>query len=489
MPEQNSCEAHSTGCWDLRSILGFSKRPRSTCTNQNIPQGSIPQYDTSVLEKRTIHPQFCCVYEELDSETFWDTANIDQLPLYAEDRKDDVYRPEVLETIELTVKSLDEDLRKLSLDIHEHPEIMFKEHYAHDTLTKFMENHGFAIKKHYKLPTAWRATFTHGKGGRVLGVNSEMDALPGIGHACGHNLIAVAGVAVALAVREAIVKHDIPGTVVLLGTPAEEGGLGKQLLIDEGAYKGMDACIMCHPTPGPAHSTANVTCLAVQVIDVEYIGYTAHASAAPWEGINAFDAAHLAYANISALRQQIKPDHRVHGVIVGPGDLAANVIPDHTQMKWCIRAPTSLELDVLRERIVNCFKAAALATGCKLSLSIGRAALDLRPNSVLAQTYGETAQNRYRMGYTSEGTFNASTDFGNVTYVLPSLHPTYTIPTEKNGGNHTPGFTRSAATKEAHEETLYVAQALALTGFRVLDDSTFCKEAWKTFHKEMNKLP
>lgn len=137
-----------------------------------------------------------------------------------------------------------------------------------------MEQQGFQVERHYKLETAWIATFTNGTGGRTIGVNSEMDALPGVGHACGHNLIAIAGVAVACAVKEVLVKHDISGKVVLLGTPGEEGGGGKVILLEKGAYEGMDVCVMCHPAPGPARSASLSSCLAIQRLIVEYHGHT-----------------------------------------------------------------------------------------------------------------------------------------------------------------------------------------------------------------------
>ncbi|EED84104.1 predicted protein [Postia placenta Mad-698-R] len=182
-----------------------------------------------------------------------------------------IYRHEVLETIESVMASLDEELRALSLDIHAHPEVRWEEHRTHDALTVYMKKKGWAVTKHYLLPTAWEARSTYGTGGPILGVNSEMDALPGIGHACGHNLIAIAGVAVALAVRAALETHDIPGTVILLGTPAEGGG-GKAIFLEKGAYEGMAACLMCHPAPGPKHSASLSSCLARQILEVEFFG-------------------------------------------------------------------------------------------------------------------------------------------------------------------------------------------------------------------------
>ncbi|EMD37090.1 hypothetical protein CERSUDRAFT_114992 [Gelatoporia subvermispora B] len=394
-----------------------------------------------------------------------------------------IYRPEILDTIEQVITSLDDDLRRLNLDIHEHPELRFEEHRTHDVLTDFMMKQGFSVTPHHLLETAWVATFTHGSGGRNIGVNSEMDALPGIGHACGHNLIAMAGVAVACAVKTAMQKHDISGTVVLLGTPAEEGGGGKAILIDRGAYEGMDVCLMCHPAPGPPHSASLNSCLARQTIEVEFFGHTAHAALSPWEGQNALDAAVLAYTNISVLRQQLKPSHRVHGIFEGK-DWTPNIIPDYAKMTWYVRAPTRAEMMATVKRVMACFQAAALATGCKIEPHLKGAVLDLRQNEALEDEFGAIFENRYGPVDYAYGIGSASTDFGNVTYALPSLHPGYGIPTEKDGGNHTPAFTSAAKTIEAHNATLDVSKTLAAIGVRILADDQFFAKVRKTFEKD-----
>ncbi|ETW77278.1 hypothetical protein HETIRDRAFT_479883 [Heterobasidion irregulare TC 32-1] len=388
------------------------------------------------------------------------------------------YRPEVLDTIAREIDAIGGELRALSLDIHQHPELKFEETHAHDVLTAFMGARGWAVERHYFLDTAWAATFVHGAGGRVLGVNSEMDALPGIGHACGHNLIAIAGVAVACGVKAAMLKHDIPGKVVLLGTPAEEGGAGKAILLEKGAYREMDACLMCHPSPGPKHGASLSSCLALIRLDVAYEGHTAHAAMRPWEAQNALDAAVSAYTNISYLRQQIKPTHRVHGVFKGE-DWAANVIPDNAQMLWYIRAPTLAELQEVVPRVKACFEASALATGCKVAISTETHPLfDLRQNTALGkcEAFAEVFRSKFGPIDRVFGIDGASTDFGNVTYALPSLHPGFSIPTLPNGGNHTRQFAEAAATPEAHAAALSVSKSLALVGLRVLDDARFARE-------------
>ncbi|KAG8909050.1 hypothetical protein FRC01_007176, partial [Tulasnella sp. 417] len=235
-------------------------------------------------------PNFYCTSME-ESEAFstigdWEKEAAGKPPSYTEP----LFRPDVAKTIEEELESLSDELRELSLKIHDHPEIMYEERYAHDTLTAFMREHGFDVTPHYLgLETAWRAAFEVGKGGRTVGFQSEMDALPGIGHACGHNLIAIIGVGCAISVARAIKKHDIPAKVVLLGTPAEEGGQGKVKLIDAGGYKEMDACLMAHPSAGPPRSAGTGSTLAIQPLNIQYFGQAAHAAGAPWEGKNALD--------------------------------------------------------------------------------------------------------------------------------------------------------------------------------------------------------
>ncbi|KAH9848672.1 hypothetical protein C2E23DRAFT_738932 [Lenzites betulinus] len=380
------------------------------------------------------------------------------------------YRPDFLDAVKSAITALDQDLYNLSRDIHEHPETRFEERHAHDVLTAFMEKQGFQVTRKYLLETAWVAKYSRGSGGRVLGVNSEMDALPGIGHACGHNMIAISGVAVACGVKAALDKFDISGTVVLLGTPGEEGGAGKAILLERGAYEGLDACLMCHPAPGPPFSASLSSCLARQRIDVEFHGHTAHAALSPWEGQNALDAAVLAYTNISVLRQQLKPTHRVHGIFEGR-DWTPNIIPDYAKMIWYVRAPTRPEVDVAVKRIKACFEGAALATGCRAQIDMGNGTFELRQNKALSDEFADVFSKTSGPIDFEYGIAHASTDFGNVTYALPAIHPSFAIPT--SGGNHTTAFTDAAATKEAHKACLSISQALAATGLRLLTDDGF----------------
>ncbi|KAF8208191.1 hypothetical protein K438DRAFT_317934 [Mycena galopus ATCC 62051] len=396
---------------------------------------------------------------------------------------DSVYREDILEAIEQKIKALDGELRELSLDIHSHPELGYEEHHTHDVLTTFMEKHGFQVTKHYHLETAWLATFAHGAGGRTIGINSEMDALKGVGHACGHNLIAISGVAVACAIKAAFEKFNISGKIQLLGTPAEEGGLGKVKLLDAGCYNEMDACLMCHPAPGPKGSVSLSSCLAMERLSVEYFGHTAHAALSPWEGRNALDAAVLGYNNISALRQQLKPTHRVHGIFEGK-DWAPNIIPDYAKYLCYVRAPTVAEQKETLKRVLPCFDAAALATGCTVKVTFMGESSDIRQNKALGDEVAHIVRSKYGDIDYEWGIKSASTDFGNVTYAIPSLHPGFAIPTVADGGNHTRGFAEAAATMTAHYACLDVSKALAATGVRLIIDDHFHAQVKKTFEED-----
>ncbi|CDZ97261.1 Peptidase M20, dimerisation domain [Phaffia rhodozyma] len=423
----------------------------------------------------------------------------DALPAYFADSmnldSDDGLNDRALETIQSAIDFYSADLREISLFISDHPELSYHEFLAHDHITSFLSKQGFDVTKSYVIPTAFKASFTLnfksgslGKNGRHVGFCSEYDALPGIGNACGHNLIAIGGIAALLATRAAMKAYRISGTVTLFGTPAEEGGGGKIELIKAGAFKDLDACLMVHPTAGGKKGekgTAIITgTLAVQQFKVQYFGKTAHAALAPWEGINALDAAVQAYSSIAMLRQQLNPSVRVHGIIL-QGGLVPNVIPDHTLMKWCARTQSAKELDTLMAKLIDCFKAAALSTGCSYEIKMdGPAYSELRCNLPLSQAFAKVLSKMYDIPVKIdidrfEG---ASTDFGNITYEVPACHPDYTIPSRLGDQNHTIGFTEAARTKQAHEDTLRMSAGLAGVGIRVLEDEAFAKEAKTWFN-------
>jgi amidohydrolase len=362
------------------------------------------------------------------------------------------------------IDAISDELRMVSLEIHGHPELNFEEHHAHRVLTDYLEGKGFHVQRGaFEMATAFQAVA--GSGTPTVAILCEYDALPGIGHACGHNLIAAAGVAAGVAVKEVLGEGS--GTVLVLGSPAEEGGGGKILLIERGAFEGVDAAMMVHPT---ARDSAYMHVLAVDHINVEYRGRNAHAAAAPWDGVNALDALVVAYTAISAMRQQMRPSDRVHGVITH-GGLKPNIIPDFTAAEFYIRARNRAELDDLRRKTMGCFEGAAAATGCELTVSTRpdqRPYSDMVANDTLADlytgnlaTFGITVPSKQQVLSGPGG----STDMGDVSYVVPSIHPMFAIPTED--GNHTPGFTAAAATPEAHAAAMRAAKAMAMTALDI----------------------
>ena len=451
------------------SCFSFLKRGRAAHSRSPIEHSDPPRASTCKTEFSAPVAHACCTFEPLPS---YSAAGVSHSAMPASLRT---------EGLERALSALSGELRALSLDMHAHPEVMWAERRTHDLFVRFLSARaGWRVTPHaYGLETAFEAVFDTGRPGRTVGFQAELDALPGLGHACGHNLIAIAGLGAALALAHTTTS----GRVVLLGTPAEEGGGGKLTLINNGAYKSMHSCVMVHPAP---HSGTGAM-LAVQVIHAAFKGHTAHAGAAPWQAINALDAAVLAYSNISALRQQMPPSHRVHGIIAGQ-NWAANVIPDNSTLTYNVRAPTIAQLNAFTPKVKACFDAAATATGCQVTITQEPAYADVRNSPLLASCYADFLHSRY--GHDVQPLdFQASTDFGNVTYTLPALHAEYAIHLDDPAtmGNHTAGFAAAAKTPEAHQRTLEAALALAVTGMRVITDDEFASQVtdeWTRWRKD-----
>ena len=375
-----------------------------------------------------------------------------------------------------------EGLGKLSDGIWSSPELNFKEYKAHDLLTDFLEKKGFSVERSYTgIETAFRATF--GSGRPNVCVICEYDALPEIGHACGHNLIAEAGVAAGLGLKAALESSNAPkGRLTVMGTPAEEGGGGKIKLINNGAFEDIDIAMMVHPSN---YYILAPNALALANLEVTYTGKAAHAAAFPWEGVNALDAAVMAYTSISVLRQQMKPTWRVHGVITN-GGAKPNIIPEKAVIEYYVRAPNKTELAVLREKMESCFQAAAKATNCSVEIvEPSPTYYDVINNPILAKRFGE---NWGALGTKFEDCINtcASTDMGNVSYAVPSLHPMFAV---GSGSEflHTREFTAVANTPKAHSETLVAAKAMAHTCIDVLTTDGLLQEIRKVFKARLQE--
>ena len=362
----------------------------------------------------------------------------------------------------LMIEKCRTELSELGDHIWRHPELGFKEHQAHQLLTDFLERKGFKVERSFGgLETAFRATF--GSGRPNVCVISEYDALPEIGHACGHNLIAEAGVAAGLGLKAALECDGAPkGMVTVMGTPAEETTGGKLDLIKGGAFNEVDIAMMVHPSPSDIVSPI---LLGVSAWEVTFTGRASHAAAFPWEGVNALDAAVMAYNFISVLRQQMKPTWRVHGVALNGGGTDPAIIPASTKLLYYVRAPLSDELTELERKVMGCFEAAAEATDCTVSIRPGMKFKTLMSNPHLAR---HCANNLQKMGESFEMSkeLPISTDFGDVSHTVPAIHPMYQI--GKGEGNHTVEFSAAANTPEAHEKSIAMGTAMAHTCIDVL---------------------
>ncbi len=385
-------------------------------------------------------------------------------------------------------------LSKANEFLHANPELAYEEVKAHDMFVETLTGLGLKVTPHaYGVPTSFLAEY--GSGGRLVVFNAEYDALPGIGHACGHNLIATASFAAFLGTVAALkAAGNPPGRVQLLGTPAEEGGGGKLKLIDAGAYKGVDACLMVHPAPAVGAMTgqslvrevAQVRMLANVKYRVFFTGREAHAAMAPWQGVNALDAVCLSYNGISMLRQQMRPVERVHGVFREAGT-RPNVTPAHTAVEYYVRSDTRANAEALWRRVRACFDGAATATGCTVEYEPINSYSDLRSSELLCRTYVESADPAGSVVYEVPTPFAAgSTDMGNVCYECPGFHGAFGIVVGAPGiFNHTPGFTGASGTADAFDRSLSCGGNMAATALKVLGDEVFAKAVRTEWEADM----
>ncbi|MGJ7560649.1 M20 family metallopeptidase [Brevibacterium casei] len=366
--------------------------------------------------------------------------------------------PALKERIAERIAEVTEPLIALSTSLHDDPELGWQEHRSSASVADVLTAHGFAVERPYLgFETALRATF--GTGEFTVGFLAEYDALPGLGHACGHNLIAAMSVGGAIGL--AAVADELGLTVEVIGTPAEEGGGGKIELLDRGAFTELDFALMAHPAPV---DVAEARPFAVAHWHVEYTGRAAHAAAYPERGINANDAFLVAQTAIGLLRQQLPPSVRVHGVMTNGGE-APNAIPEKTEGRWYVRAETTEELLTVEQRVIDCFEAGALASGARLTITPeSRRYAEMRTDEVALEAYRANASALGRSFDVdpAEATMNrASTDMGNVSQVVDAIHPYIGV-----GGaasNHQAAFADSCVGLLAEKALVEGATALAWT--------------------------
>jgi len=374
------------------------------------------------------------------------------------------------------VEAQKQEFIQLSLKIHDNPELGFQERKASSWLTSYLEGNGFQVEKCVAgLPTAFRATY--GQGSPRIALLAEYDALPEMGHGCGHNIIAASAVGAGVAGKLAI--DNLGGSVIVLGTPGEEVLGGKIDMVKASVFEKVDIAMMVHPN---THNLVTTQALACISLDVEFFGKPAHAAAQPHKGINALEALILAFNGINSLRQHIKGEARIHGIITDGGE-APNIVPAHSAARFLIRALNNNYLDELKEKVLSCFKGASLTSGAKLEYRWGdRIYAPMKNNMTLARLF---KQNLESLGCHTE-VFDprfgfGSTDMGNVSQVVPSIHPMVAI-ASPGVLVHTPEFASAAASEAGHKGLLDAAKAMAMTVVDILGQPGILDEIKREFY-------
>jgi len=364
------------------------------------------------------------------------------------------------------IDAMSDELISISHEIHANPELAFKEFKAAALLSDRIEKEGLPVKRAaFGLETAYVSEF--GSKGPNVAILSEYDALPSIGHSCGHNIIATTGLGATLALAK--LNGSLPGRIRYLGTPAEEQGGGKELMAQDGAFDGLDAAMMVHPA---GVDLATMPCICVSEVEVSYAGKSAHASAMPHAGINALDALILAYQAVAQLRQHIKPTERIHGII-NEGGVAPNIVPDRASGTFYVRAADAIELAALKKRVHACFEAGALATGCRADIQWAKADyLDMKTSWPIADAYEANARTLGRdffpLSKMPSGSAG-STDMGNVSHRVPSIHPMIAS-APPSVVIHNPEFAKWAGSEMGDKACIDGAKSLAMTAIDFMLD-------------------
>ena len=369
------------------------------------------------------------------------------------------------------IDSIAPELIELSHSIHAQPELAYEEHFAHQCLTKTLSEKGLEVEKGaYELDTAFEANA--GSSGPIIALLCEYDALPGIGHACGHNIIAAAGIGAGLAASE--FTEPFNGRLRILGTPAEEGGGGKVRMLNKGAFDSVEAVLMIHPADA---DLPNISSLAVQQLKATYTGKAAHAAAAPEKGINALDGAVLGYMGVAALRQHIAPDERLHGIFTNGGQ-KANIVPETAEDIWYARSSTMERLENLKARLVETLYGGARSAGCDIQIEwVNEPYAEVLDNTPLLEAYMKNSESVGRVikAADDDGVVG-STDLGNVSHVVPSIHPMVKV-APKGTAIHTVDFEKCAKSEEGDKGLLDSAKSLAMTVLDCWNDPSLLKDA------------
>lgn len=368
------------------------------------------------------------------------------------------------------------EILDLSHRIHADPEPAYEEVHAAAWVAEILARHGFDVEVPAgSLSTAVRAVKRGGRGGDGprIGILAEYDALPGLGHGCGHNTMAASGVGAAIAL--ASIADELPGEIVFLGCPAEERGSGKKQMIEDGLFEGLDAALLYHPCD---RSHVYSWPLASEDVDVVFSGLQAHASSDPWKGKNALDAMVLLFSSVGLWRQQLLPSARVHGIIQ-EGGTAANIIPDRTRAWFMLRSTEQDYYEVMKTQFSAMCEAAAIATGTTVRVTYSGGATTMNNNRVLGGRFTAN-MNAYGIEEMGDDLNAGSTDMGNVSWVCPTIHPDLAIAPEGTAG-HSIEFRDAAITPRADEVTLLAATIVAQTAYDLYADPALVDAAWREF--------
>ena len=371
------------------------------------------------------------------------------------------------------------EILELSHRIHADPEPAYEEHHAAAWVAEALARHGFEVQAPAgSLATAVRAVKRGGRAGDGprIGILAEYDALPGLGHGCGHNTMAASGVGAAIAL--AALAGELPGEIVFLGCPAEERGSGKEAMIRDGLFDGLDAALLYHPCD---RNHVYSWPLASEDVDVVFSGLQAHASSDPWMGKNALDAMVLLFSSVGLWRQQLLPSSRVHGIIQ-EGGTAANIIPDRTRAWFMLRSADQPYYEVMKAQFTRMCEAAAIATGTTVTVEYSGGAMTMRNNRVLGRLFTAN-MNAYDIDEMGDDANAGSTDMANVSWVCPTIHPDLSIAPEGTPG-HSILFRDAAVTPLADETTLLAATLVAQTAYDLYADPALVAEAWREFREE-----
>ncbi len=379
------------------------------------------------------------------------------------------------------VDALAGELEAISHKIHANPELCFKEEKAAAWLTEFLEQKGLKVERGIGgLPTAFRATVPGSAPGPTIAIMAEYDALPKIGHACGHNVIAISGAGAGAALAVALKTLPFAGAIHVIGTPAEEGGAGKVRLMNAGAFKGVEAALMIHPRCGTRIWRPS---LGIIKVNAEFHGKAAHASSWPWRGANALNAVIQLFVGLDAMRQQLRPEARVHGIISHGGD-QPNIIPEHTAAEFYLRSESKAYLQELFRRFEGCAQGAATATGCTVTITTDPIVHDpLKPNVAMAALFEKNLERiDFPVDPEDPEAGYGSTDCGNVSQVIPTIHPYIRISPDGVPG-HSREFAEWAKSPIARTGLVAAAKALAMTALDLLALPEELKKAKEEFAK------